>query len=75
MAVSCFAKTINPGGHKRLDNVRKNNHVKTAVAYWANQRFSFDFIWFEVLNEGEDTAGVLTSFTNSAGTFNNTEQL
>jgi len=56
VAVSCFAITINPGGHKRLDNVRKNDHVKTAVTYWANQRFSFDFIWFEVPNEGEDTA-------------------
>ena len=57
MAVSCFAITINPGGRKPLDNVRKNNHVKTAVTYWANQRFSFHFIWFEVPNKGENTAG------------------
>ena len=56
VVVICSTVTINPRSLERFNNVSKIEHIKTAVAYWVGQSFSFDFIWLKVPNKREDIA-------------------
>jgi len=72
-SVSWFATMINPGCHKRLDNVRKKITMLRPPLH-IGPISVFLLIYSGLKFQMKEKILLLTSFTNSAGTFN-TEQL
>ena len=72
MAVSCFAITINPGGHKDLTMSEKITMLRPPLHIGPISVFLL--ILSGLKFQMKEKILLLTSFTNLAGTFN-TEQL